>query len=134
MPFRTWLNGCKKSSKSTRFGHRLVGAGNLGKAIGQYQGFTNRGFRVVMIFDNDPAVIGTQVGKFVVQSSAGMVQAIRQAGLKIAMLTVPASRLKKVAETLSKQACRRSSITHPWRLICLPQSSSYIDRFCSFNI
>jgi redox-sensing transcriptional repressor len=78
----------------------LVGAGNLGKAIAQYQGFANRGFRVVMIFDNDPAVIGTQVGKFAVQNSAIMVQAIRQAGVKIAMLTVPASAAQRVAEIL----------------------------------
>ena len=78
----------------------LVGAGNLGKAIAQYQGFANRSFRVVMIFDNDPAVIGTQVGKFIVQDGAGMVGAIRQAGVKIAMLTVPALAAQKVAEIL----------------------------------
>jgi redox-sensing transcriptional repressor len=78
----------------------LVGAGNLGKAIAQYQGFTNRGFRVVMVFDNDLAVIGTQLGKFTVQDSAGMLQAIRQARVKIAMLTVPASAAQKVAEIL----------------------------------
>jgi redox-sensing transcriptional repressor len=78
----------------------LVGAGNLGKAIAQYQGFANRGFRVVMVFDNDPAVIGSQVGKFTVQDSAGIVPAIRQTGVQIAMLTVPASAAQKVAEIL----------------------------------
>jgi redox-sensing transcriptional repressor len=78
----------------------LVGAGNLGRAIAQYQGFANRGFRVVMVFDNDPAVVGTQVGKFTVHDSAGMVQTIRQAGVKIAMLTVPAAAAQKAAEVL----------------------------------
>ncbi len=78
----------------------LVGVGNLGRAIAQYQGFANRGFRVVMVFDNDPAVIGTQVGQFTVQDSSGMVQTIRQAGVKIAMLTVPAGAAQKVADIL----------------------------------
>lgn len=84
----------------------LVGAGNLGKAIAQYQGFANRGFRVVLVFDNNPAVIGTQVGKFTVQDSAGMVQAIRLAGVKIAMLTVPALAAQKVAEILAEAGVR----------------------------
>ncbi len=84
----------------------LIGAGNLGKAIAQYQGFANRGFRVVMVFDNDPAVTGTQVGKFTVQDSAGMIQAIRQAGVKMAMLTVPASAAQKVAEILVEAGVR----------------------------
>ena len=84
----------------------LVGAGNLGKAIAQYQGFANRGFRVVMVFDNDSAVIGTQVGKFTVQDSTGMVQAIRQAGVEIAMLTVPALAAQNVAEILTEAGVR----------------------------
>ena len=84
----------------------LVGAGNLGKAIAQYQGFANRGFRVVMIFDNDPAVVGTQVGKFTVQNSTEMVEAIRKVGVKIDMLTVPASAAQKVAETLVEAGIR----------------------------
>ena len=32
----------------------LVGAGNLGKAIGSYEGFRKRGFDIKAVFDIDP--------------------------------------------------------------------------------
>ncbi len=41
----------------------LVGAGDLGHAIARYQGFANRGFRIVMIFDNDSEKIGKNIGQ-----------------------------------------------------------------------
>ena len=38
----------------------LFGAGHLGKAIASSDIFADHGFRVVAIFDNDPAKVGTQ--------------------------------------------------------------------------
>ena len=37
----------------------VVGAGDIGSAVARYKGFANRGFSVMMIFDNDPQKIGT---------------------------------------------------------------------------
>jgi redox-sensing transcriptional repressor len=78
----------------------VVGMGDMGHAIARYQGFSNRGFRVAMVFDNNPALIGQQVGGFVVQDAKEMVSAIREAGIKIAMLTVPAASAQEVANQL----------------------------------
>ena len=39
----------------------LIGAGHLGKAIASSEIFADHGFRVVAIFDSDPAKVGTQV-------------------------------------------------------------------------
>ena len=36
----------------------IVGAGDIGHALARYQGFANRGFNVVMIFDNDKNKVG----------------------------------------------------------------------------
>lgn len=36
----------------------VVGAGALGSALINYPGFENRGFRIVAVFDNNPAKIG----------------------------------------------------------------------------
>src|SRR5712675_1852827 len=36
----------------------LVGAGNLGRALSAYKGFNAKGFRLVAIFDADPAKTG----------------------------------------------------------------------------
>lgn len=80
----------------------LVGAGDMGHALGRYQGFKNRGFRIVMVFDNDPAKVGQKVGEFVVEDTAGMVEKIHNAGVKIAMLTVPAASAQEVADQLVK--------------------------------
>jgi len=79
-----------------------VGAGDLGHALARYQGFSNRGFRIAMIFDNDPQVIGNQIGHFVVQDMAFLVEKVLDANIHVAMLTVPASSAQKVAENLIK--------------------------------
>jgi redox-sensing transcriptional repressor len=80
----------------------LVGAGDMGHALARYQGFSNRGFRIVMVLDNDPAKIGETAGSFSVESTDGMVEKIRAAGVKVAMLTVPATAAQDVADKLVK--------------------------------
>ena len=78
----------------------VVGMGDMGHALARYQGFSHRGFRVVMVFDNDPAKIGAQVGHFVVRDSKEIVTAIRKSGIKLAMLCVPASAAQEVTNSL----------------------------------
>jgi redox-sensing transcriptional repressor len=80
----------------------LVGVGDLGHAIARYQGFSDHGLRTAMIFDNDPKKIGQRVGNFIVQDSAELAEKVRQAGIKIAMITVPASAAQSVANELVK--------------------------------
>ena len=78
----------------------VVGAGDIGSAIARYQGFLNRGFCVAMVFDNDPERIGTQVGEFTVKNSEKLVSAIQEGGIKVAMLSVPATNAQSVADAL----------------------------------
>ena len=80
----------------------LVGAGNLGHAIAHYQDFNRHGFNVTMIYDSDPALIGTQIGSYIVQDAATMVEEIRKAGIKVGMITVPAISAQAVADELVK--------------------------------
>jgi len=40
----------------------VIGAGRIGQAIGSYEGFSNRGFRMEALFDRDPAKHGDEVG------------------------------------------------------------------------
>jgi redox-sensing transcriptional repressor len=78
----------------------LVGMGDMGHALARYQGFSDRGFRVAMVFDSDPAKIGERVGEFVVRDADEMVQAIREAGIKVAMVCIPASVAQEVTNQL----------------------------------
>ncbi len=78
----------------------VVGAGDIGSGVARYGGFSNRGFAVCMIFDNSPEVIGKPVGNFIVQDTEFMVSAIRQSGVKIGMIAVPANQAQEVADKL----------------------------------
>ncbi len=78
----------------------VIGAGDIGSAIARYQGFTNRGFNVTMLFDNDPQKIGTKVGPFTVQSTADLEEMISQAEVKIAMIATPGSAAQGVTDRL----------------------------------
>jgi redox-sensing transcriptional repressor len=80
----------------------VVGAGDIGSAVARYRGFANRGFRVAMIFDNDPEKIGTNVGEFTVQADDCLIDAIQKAGILLAMIAVPAFHAQEVADQLVK--------------------------------
>lgn len=78
----------------------VVGMGDMGHALARYQGFSDRGFRVAIVFDNDPDKIGGQVGHFVVRDTKEIVTAIRKSGIKVAMLCVPAAAAQEVTNLL----------------------------------
>ncbi|MDD2920694.1 MAG: redox-sensing transcriptional repressor Rex [Anaerolineales bacterium] len=78
----------------------LVGAGDMGHALARYQGFVNRGFKVVMVFDNDQNKIGQHIGDFIIEDTANMIERIKSANIKIAMLTVPAPAAQHIADDL----------------------------------
>jgi redox-sensing transcriptional repressor len=84
----------------------VIGAGDIGSAVARYQGFTNRGFRVVMVFDNDPEKIGTQVGPFTVEDIAQGGDLIRHSGVQVAMISVPSSEAQSVADQLVEAGVR----------------------------
>ena len=84
----------------------IVGAGDIGSAVARYKGFSNRGFRVAMVFDSDSQKIGENIDSFVIQDTEDMVDAIRSAGVKVAMLTVPAAVAQQVAEQLVEAGIR----------------------------
>ena len=68
----------------------MIGAGNLGHAIATHIKFENRGFDLVGIFDNNPAVIGTKVGGKVVMSSDDLEEFCIKEKPVIAILCIPA--------------------------------------------
>ncbi len=78
----------------------LVGAGDLGRAVAHYGGFVDRGFRIVVVFDNDPTIIGSQIGSFIIQNAKDLVDEIRSREIKVAMLAVPAADAQEVSEQL----------------------------------
>ena len=84
----------------------VVGTGDLGRAIAHYGGFVERGFRVVAMFDNDPAKIGTGKSGLRVMDSALMSNFIQERGIRIAMIAVPTAHAQSVCDTLVKAGVR----------------------------
>lgn len=78
----------------------VVGAGDIGNALVRYQGFDNRGFRVVAAYDSDANKIGTQIGKFQIRDSANLIEEVREKNIEVAMIAVPASAAQAVADKL----------------------------------
>lgn len=78
----------------------VVGAGDIGSAVARYQGLVDRGFQVVMLFDNDPTKIGSQVGPFTVRDSGQLIKDIQSASIQVAIIATPADVAQQVAEQL----------------------------------
>lgn len=78
----------------------VVGAGDVGRAVANYGGFHQRGFKITKIFDSDPVKIGTTLNGIKVQDISVMQKEIQKAGIKVAMLTVPAGSAREVANAL----------------------------------
>jgi redox-sensing transcriptional repressor len=78
----------------------LVGAGDLGRAIAHYHGFYDRGFEIRMVFENDPSKIDQPLAGGTIQGMATLVEKVRAAGIRVAMLAVPASAAQEVTDRL----------------------------------
>lgn len=84
----------------------LVGAGDMGHALARYQGFTNRGFQIAMVFDNNIEKVGQKIDSFIIEDSDNLVERIKSAGIKMAMLTVPAPAAQGVTDKLVQAGVR----------------------------
>lgn len=84
----------------------LVGAGDLGRALANYDGFEVRGFRIAAIFDADPTKIGTAVAQWRVQPMADIRETLRDRHIHIAIIAVPAAAAQAVADELVEGGVR----------------------------
>jgi redox-sensing transcriptional repressor len=78
----------------------LFGAGNLGTAIATSDVFAEHGFRVVALFDTDPAKVGTSVGNLTVRHYDGLRDVVRDEEIVVAVLAVPSAVAQRVADDL----------------------------------
>jgi redox-sensing transcriptional repressor len=78
----------------------IVGAGDIGRALAGYNGFSERGFKIKAIYDNSPQRIGQQHGEFTIRDAAALKDELQSAGIKMAMIAVPAAAAQGVADQL----------------------------------
>lgn len=76
----------------------LIGLGNLGRALLQYRGFRDQGFRFVALLDNDPRKTGKVYDGLPVQSIDDLASAVVTLDIRMALISVPAEAAQAVAD------------------------------------
>jgi redox-sensing transcriptional repressor len=76
----------------------IIGAGNLGTALANYQGFAASNFTVVALFDNDREKIGRRVGPAQIQvhDVRRVARVVRDEQIDVAVVAVPARVAQRV--------------------------------------
>ena len=78
----------------------IVGAGNLGSALANYGGFTQRGFPVAAMFDADRRKVGERVHGVLVHHTDDIVDQAAALGIGIGVIATPATAAQDVADKL----------------------------------
>lgn len=78
----------------------IVGIGNLGQALANYDGFTERGFRVAALVDADPAKVGQNVGGLEIQSVSALPRLVKAHDVAIGVIATPAVVVQEVADQM----------------------------------
>lgn len=84
----------------------IIGAGNLGRALGNYMNFERRGFMFKGMFDRDPELVGRDVRGIKVRPLDELESFIRENDIDIAVLTIPKNSAVEVVERLVKTQIR----------------------------
>jgi redox-sensing transcriptional repressor len=78
----------------------IVGAGNLGSAIAQYDGLRSRGFIATGLFDSDPRKVGNRVGDLIVRDVSELQRVVREQAIRFGVIAVPPETAQQVADQL----------------------------------
>lgn len=112
----------------------LVGAGYLGHALASYNGFENRGFRIIAVFDSADDKIGNSVGTLKVEPISQLAQIVQSHHCQIAIIAVPAEGAQNVADVLV-EAGIKSILCYAPTTLTLPKEirAEYIDPVIHFQ-
>ncbi|MCM1101421.1 MAG: redox-sensing transcriptional repressor Rex [Clostridium sp.] len=78
----------------------IIGAGNLGRALGNYLNFERRGFIFKGIFDNNPELTGEKVRGVDVMPISELEHFLRENDIDIAVLTIPKTGAADIVDVL----------------------------------
>lgn len=78
----------------------LVGAGNLGQALSNYNTYVKDNMRIIAIFDDSPDKVGQKVKDITIQPIDELEKTVREKHIKIGIITVPDVEAQRVADQL----------------------------------
>ena len=79
----------------------LIGFGNIGRALVDYQEFKKQGFKICLILDNDENKIGQKVGGLEIKSFSNAQEYLEDEKIQIAIVSVPATVAQGVVNVLT---------------------------------
>lgn len=80
----------------------IVGVGNLGTALVNYNFTVNDRMQIVAAFDQSEDVVGNMVGKLTIDSMDDFEKVLEELGIEVVILTVPQQAAQKVADRITK--------------------------------
>lgn len=78
----------------------IIGAGNIGRAMVDYQQFKKQGFIIKYLFDTDPAKVGTTYHDVKIENYNNTCELLKDYNIELAIIAVPAERAQAVADKL----------------------------------
>lgn len=84
----------------------LIGAGNLGRAVATHMSFETRGFSLVGLFDNSPAVVGQTIRGLTVRHIDSLADFCGEYQPKVAVLCLPFSAVEQLSDILIQLGIR----------------------------
>jgi redox-sensing transcriptional repressor len=79
----------------------IVGVGNLGRALANYKGFGERGFRIVALFDIEESKIGDEVVEpLTIEDFEECERIIKERQVSIGIIATPSAAAQKAADRL----------------------------------
>lgn len=84
----------------------IIGAGNLGRALGNYLNFERRGFIFKGMFDKNPDLVGEDVRGVKVMPMEELESFVRANNIDIAVLTIPKNSAVNIVDVLVENGIR----------------------------
>lgn len=95
----------------------LVGAGNLGRALVNYEGFQKMGLQITDVIDADLDKIGNNVGEITVRSTKDLAEIVKNKQVKIGIIAVPVNAAQEVTDLLIAAGIKSIWNFAPTRLV-----------------
>ncbi|ACL70774.1 redox-sensing transcriptional repressor Rex [Halothermothrix orenii] len=95
----------------------LIGAGNLGRALVNYEGFEKMGLKITNVLDVDLDKIGNRIGPITVESMKDLDKVVEEGNINLGIITVPASAAQEVADKLVRAGIKAIWNFAPTRIV-----------------
>ncbi len=84
----------------------IVGAGNLGKALANYGGFSERGFPVAALVDIAEDLVGTTIGGVLVHAPTDLAELVDHGDIMVGVITTPPGVAQEATDLLVSNGIR----------------------------